>query len=172
MIELAWEMARDDGLTGISLRAIATRLGLAQPSLFHYFASKNALYDALFADAYDELQGRFRSVIETTADPVDAVHAASAAVFDFFVEEPARFHLLWARAVPGFAPSAAARRPAVELWVLARVALRQAGAEGSGAVDLWAAVVSGMVTQQIANDPGGDRWRRLLPRAIDLFLRA
>ena len=38
------------------------------------------------------------------------------------------------------------------------------------AMDLWTAVVGGLVNQQLANDPGGDRWARLIDRTVDMFL--
>ena len=37
-------------------------------------------------------------------------------------------------------------------------------------VDLFSALVSGLSHQQVANDPGGDRWVRLAGRAVDMFL--
>ncbi len=37
------------------------------------------------------------------------------------------------------------------------------------AVDLWTAIVTGLTDQQISNDPGGDRWTRLVDRAVDMF---
>jgi hypothetical protein len=36
-------------------------------------------------------------------------------------------------------------------------------------IDLFVAIVGGMVDTHLANDPGGDRWSRLLDRAIDMF---
>lgn len=38
------------GLDGVSLRAIATRLGIRQPALYHHFASKAELLDAVADD--------------------------------------------------------------------------------------------------------------------------
>ena len=46
----AWALARRDGLAAISLRDLADQVGLRQPSLYAYFDSKLALYDAMFAD--------------------------------------------------------------------------------------------------------------------------
>ena len=37
------------------------------------------------------------------------------------------------------------------------------------AADLFTALLAGMVGQQLANDPGGDRWGRLLDRAVDMY---
>jgi hypothetical protein len=37
-------------------------------------------------------------------------------------------------------------------------------------LDLWTAVVTGLVDQQWSNDPGGTRWRDLVARAVDMLL--
>ncbi|MCB1015325.1 MAG: hypothetical protein KDB10_09455, partial [Acidimicrobiales bacterium] len=50
-----------------------------------------------------------------------------------------------------------------------RVTLASVGIEGDEAVDLWTALLTGITDQQISNDPGGDRWSRLVPWAVDLF---
>ncbi len=34
-------------------------------------------------------------------------------------------------------------------------------------LDIWTALLSGIMQQQWANDPGGDRWKRLLDDVID-----
>ena len=36
--------------------------------------------------------------------------------------------------------------------------------------DLWTGMVYGLMAQQVANDPGGDRWARLVPHAVEAFL--
>ena len=38
------------------------------------------------------------------------------------------------------------------------------------AMDVWTAIISGLTNQQLANDPGGDRWRRLVDRMVDMFI--
>jgi hypothetical protein len=35
---------------------------------------------------------------------------------------------------------------------------------------LFTALLSGLADQQIANDPGGDRWLRLVDSAVDMYL--
>src|SRR5580700_5716772 len=46
----AWALAQRDGLAAISLRDLAERVDLRQPSLYAYFDSKLGLYDMMFAD--------------------------------------------------------------------------------------------------------------------------
>src|SRR5271169_1351904 len=55
IVAKAWELARRDGLGGLSLHSLAAAVGLRQPSLYVYFDSKLAMYDALFADGYRQL---------------------------------------------------------------------------------------------------------------------
>ena len=47
----------DHGYAGASMRIIAERVGIRKSSLFHHFVSKDALYDAVFANLLEELSG-------------------------------------------------------------------------------------------------------------------
>src|SRR5579875_1973045 len=55
IVARAWDLARRDGLGGLTLHGLAAAVGLRQPSLYVYFDSKLALYDALFADGYRQM---------------------------------------------------------------------------------------------------------------------
>ena len=55
IVEAAWGLAGKDGIQMLSLHALAKEVGMRQPSLYAYFDSKNALYDAMFADGNREL---------------------------------------------------------------------------------------------------------------------
>ena len=50
ILAAAWELAHRDGIGAISLRELAAMVDLRQPSLYAYFDSKDALYDAMFAE--------------------------------------------------------------------------------------------------------------------------
>jgi hypothetical protein len=41
---------------------------------------------------------------------------------------------------------------------------------GEPALDMFRALITGLVSLQIANDPGGDRWTRLQDDALDMLL--
>ena len=40
---------------------------------------------------------------------------------------------------------------------------------GEPALDMFRALITGLVSLQVANDPGGDRWTRLQDDAFDMF---
>jgi AcrR family transcriptional regulator len=47
VLEAALELIAEHGVAGASLRLLAKRLGMSQPSLYHYFPSKDALITAI-----------------------------------------------------------------------------------------------------------------------------
>ena len=74
ILEAAWELAREGGLAALSLRDLARRVGMQAPSLYSYFESKHAIYDAMFAQgaqAYLE----YAKARERTGDPLEDLQA-------------------------------------------------------------------------------------------------
>lgn len=169
ILDAAWSLGRERGLTGWSLREVATTVGMRAPSLYVYFDNKEAIYDAMFAQGYRELLVRLEAM-ERTGDPVQDLRRGAHLFFDFCVEDPARQQLLFLRVIPGFAPSQAAYTLAQEALDQLRTVLASAGTRSDEAADLWTAVMTGLATQQLSNDPGGDRWAKLVDRAVDLLL--
>ena len=104
ILDQAWSMVRADGLAALSLRALAHAIDMEPQSLYTYFASKNALYDHMFADGNRELASRF-SRAEIPAEPRAALRAVTRLFVAFAAEDQARYQLLFLRT--------AARIPAV-----------------------------------------------------------
>lgn len=169
ILDAAWRLARERGLAGWSLRDVADVVGMRAPSLYVYFDSKNALYDAMFAEGYGELFERYAG-LPRDGDPRGLLHTAAHMFFDFCVEDPARYQLLFLRTIPGFEPSPASYALAVQRLSDGAEVLAAAGAGEPEYVDLWTALLTGLTSQQISNDPGGDRWARLVDHAVDMFL--
>ncbi len=75
------------------------------------------------------------------------------------------------RTIVGFTPSPEAYAPAVATLALTRALLARYGVTRQEDLDLYVALIAGLVDAQLANDPGGRRWLRLLDRAVDMFDR-
>lgn len=168
IIDTAWSMVRDDGLAGLSLRALAHAVDMEPQSLYTYFASKNALYDRMFADGNQELARRFAEAV-VPDDAAGALRAIARIFTDFAVQDQARYQLLFLRAVPGFQPSPDSYAIAVDVLDGVKMILSRAGIHNEADFDLWTAVVAGLASQQLANDPGGDRYIRLIDEAVTMF---
>ena len=168
IVQTAWALARERGLAGWSLRDVAESVGMRAPSLYVYFDSKNAVYDAMFADGYRTLMARIAAT-STEGAPAEVLRRAANLSFDFSVEDPARHQLLFLRTIPGFTPSAESYTLAQAVLEKLTDVLRTAGVGSTEQVDLWTAMFTGMASQQISNDPGGDRWHRLIDDAVTLL---
>jgi AcrR family transcriptional regulator len=169
IVAAAWVLARQQGIGGVSLHALAREVGMRQPSLYTYFDSKLALFDAMFEDGNRQLLERL-DALSLPADARTAVKRFMRAFMDFALEDPARCALLFQRPIPGFEPSAASYSIAGEILERAVGVLRAAGVEDQGDVDCFIAMVAGLVDTQLANGPGGDRWTRHLDRLTDMYL--
>lgn len=168
IVDAAWEIARRDGLAQVTLRGVAERIGMRSPSLYTHFDSKNAIYDAMFGRAWGELLELVQSTV-LPRTPRKRLLTTAAVFFDFAVADLARYQLMNQRTIPGFQPSDEAYAFSREVLALLRSHLAEMGVHAEADLDLYTALTSGFVDQQLANDPGGDRWRRQLPRMIDMY---
>lgn len=165
----AWALARRDGLAAISLRDLADRVDLRQPSLYAYFDSKLGLYDLMFADGNRQLLEWVMSR-PLNDDPRHALVEFVQELVRFSSDDVVRHQLLFQRTIPGFAPSPTSFALAIEFYEFARQRLALASVFDPGDLDVFSALVTGLAHQQVANDPGGDRWVLLAERAVDMFL--
>jgi AcrR family transcriptional regulator len=176
IVDAAWRLSRERGLAGWALRDVAEAVGMRTPSLYGYFASKNAVYDAMFADGYADLLERAARIdadlVHRGAAPVEVLREGAAMFVDFCVDDPARMQLLFLRTIPGFEPSESAYALAQQVFEQMSGVMTTAGLPAPEQLDLWTALLTGLATQQVSNDPGGQRWRRLVGPAVDMFVAA
>ena len=171
ILTAAWAVAREQGLAQLTLREVAQRVGMRAPSLYTHFASKHAIYDAMFADAWTQYlqvdDGRRRRRESGSARAV--LRQSARTFFEFAVADLARHQLMNQRTIPGFEPSPESYAPAVAVLDRFRSQLADLGVTREEDVDLCTAMIGGLVDAQLANDPGGDRWGRLVDRAVDML---
>ncbi len=181
ILEAARAVMREQGVAALSLREVARRVRMQAPSLYAYFPSKMALYDALFlmgvrmraayrdradagrVDFWDRLEGRFESYMR------------------FAQEHPELYQLAFERPVPGFVPSAesleeAFRAPAgFEQMIVDGVAAGQVVLDMpvAQARDLMIGMIHGLTAHHMANEPelpvGSGRFGSQIPAAVALF---
>src|SRR3954447_16860494 len=101
ILDAAWELVRAEGLAGLSLRDVARKIGMRAPSLYSYFDSKHAIYDAMFAQGCRQyLEGE--EAVVTTGEPLADLKAGMRFFVEFCTEDPARYQLLFQRTIPNF----------------------------------------------------------------------
>ena len=170
ILQVAWELAKEQGLAEFTLRDLAERVGMRAPSLYTHFESKHAIYDAMFGQAWSDYEQVALAELATLPQaPRAAVRRAARVFFDFAVANPARHQLMNQRTIPGFEPSPESYAPAVRVLELGQQLFRDLGVSDPADLDIYTAIIGGMINQQLANDPGGTRWSVLLDRTIDIW---
>ncbi|MDQ6649352.1 MAG: TetR/AcrR family transcriptional regulator [Actinomycetota bacterium] len=185
IVDVAIEVMTEYGVGGLSLGEVARRIGMRTPSLYVYFDSKHAVYDAVFARGW-------RAVHETMTPAYAGVHDAAdlpayflycARLFvGWMLEHPVQAQLMGWRPVPGYEPSAEAYEPAIAVLAAAQVSFEQLRERGLFRADAdvelllrtWTVLTSGVMTQQLANAPDATfdegAFTATLPDLVSMFL--
>ncbi len=169
IVASAWQLARQHGIGGVSLHALAREVGMRQPSLYEYFNSKHALYDAMFADGNRQLLERL-DALKLPREPRAALKKWLRAFMFFALEDQARCELLFQRHIPDFTPSPESYALAEEALGRSAKLMHEAGVTRQGDIDCLVAMVAGLMDAQMSNDPNGHRWTRHLNRLVDLYV--
>ena len=162
ILDLAEDVMDEEGVAGLSLAEVARRLGVQPPSLYKYFSSLTAVYDALFERGQLANLEAMRAASDDSAPGLPALRAAIEASGRFMLERPALSQLLFWRPVPSFQASEAAMAASREMVELQRAMLRDAvaagqlgsGADSEEAVMLLGSLICGVCTMAMANEPG------------------
>ncbi|WP_163685730.1 TetR/AcrR family transcriptional regulator [Mycolicibacterium gadium] len=83
LVDAARELFARDGYDAISLDAVAARAGVTKGAVYHHFAGKRQLFEAVFSREIEHVTAPLLAAYSRKKDPWDAFRAASAA----FLEE-------------------------------------------------------------------------------------
>src|SRR5919112_714270 len=91
----------------VTRREIADRIGMRPPSLYSHFGSKNAVYDAMFAESWRACVEVFEQ-LSFPDEPRAALLLEADTYFEFATADLARYQLMNQRIIHDFEPSAEA----------------------------------------------------------------
>ena len=183
VLDVALEVMTEQGVAGLSVGEVARRMGIRPPSLYVYFPSKHALYDALFQRG----AAAVRDVIESSVrvDPkrslATTLQEAAELLVRWAIDNPAYTQMLFWRPVPGFEPSAAAYAASVEMSefsihqfrALQDLGLLRSDVPAQDIFRDWTILCSGVISQQLANGPDdtfeSGAFTRALPSIVAMF---
>lgn len=187
ILDIARDVMTEEGVNGLSLAEVARRLGVQPPSLYKYFPSLMAIYDAMFLEGQRQNLEAMRGGMQGAGSGLDALIAGLEASGRWCLDNRAVAELLFWRPVPSFNPSPEAFAVSMEMVELQRGALADAVAKGQlgptaneeSAIYLVSTMIVGVLSQAFANEPdlpwGEGRFTpmfatlmRLLPAAFPL----
>ena len=179
----AVDVMTEQGVGALTLSEVARRLGMRAPSLYKYFpAGLHGLYDALFARGVHEADAASARAAQELPPGAARLRAGGRGYLRWAVSNPGLAQLLHWRVVPGFEPSPevmALSHRSVQAMVDELQEAVDAGelrpeALDDEAVRTWTVLLSGLMTQQMANEPHAlfddGRFTRLTDSVLDLWL--
>lgn len=86
---------REQGIRGLTLRAVAIRMHWTPAALYRYFANKDALVAAIRAEGFARIGDRVGNARRRGSNPAEAARNAMRAYLGFAVEEPELFGLMY-----------------------------------------------------------------------------
>jgi AcrR family transcriptional regulator len=116
------------GYRGTNLQRVATRAGMGKSSLYHYFPTKEALFAALADEILQDEAQLFQSVVASSADAPQRLHALLDGLTSVFAE--------WAKSGPlllDFLREPRGRRRVRQTFRTARAALTRLITDGQHA---------------------------------------
>jgi AcrR family transcriptional regulator len=185
ILDIAVQIMAEQGVAGLSVGEIARRMGIRPPSVYVYFPSKHALYDALFARGarllLAAMHEAFAALPARPATLEEILLPSSRAFVRWSLENAAYSQLLFWRPVPGFTPSPEAYQAAIELIEPARDRLR--GLQDAGLLRAevsieqmerdWTILLAGVFSQQLSNAPqqafDEGRFTAAIPEQMAMF---
>ncbi len=132
----------------VTLREVARRIGIAAPSIYEHFPSREAIVYAAIDDFFSQFRAALEQAQSSQPDPLDRLRAGCAAYLRFADQRPGQYRVLFGRYQHlGDRP---ADRPAIwaEAFNLLVTALRDCASAGQitsddpygDAVTIWAAL--------------------------------
>lgn len=146
----------EQGLEGLSLRALAREAGVSATAPYRHFETRQALLAALATEGFCQLGRRLAGVrLQWEADPVRALHLSGVAYVRYAAEQPVKYQLMFGDLIGEFASHDALVQAACDCFAEMRQILAAGSRQGLWVSDdldelagqVWAMVhgVAGMV---------------------------
>lgn len=100
----AWVQIQELGAAALSLRGIARQLGIAAPSIYHYYPNRDALVTALILDAFLSLAAAQQQAYAAASGDHQAVQLAVLGLVyrQWAIAQPQRYQLVFGTPIPGY----------------------------------------------------------------------
>jgi len=155
LLDAAADVLTNEGPAALSVRRVAADAGVSPMGVYSRFGGKHGLVEALFLDGFRRLEEHL--AVSRTGDPLADLRECCRGYRRFALASPAAYSVMFARAVPGFVPSAPCRVDAAGAFQvvveLVRVALDASALRPGDPVDLaegiWA-TCHGLVSLELA----------------------
>ena len=94
LLDAATALLEEEGLSALTIRAVATRAGVAPQSLYNRFGDKQGLLAAIAEEHFSDLAHAMAAITEP--EPRKRLRVAGTIVHDLLTAHPRSYDLMWA----------------------------------------------------------------------------
>ena len=98
----ATDLISSDGFDGLSMRKLATRVGMTAANLYNYYENKSELYLCIQLHGFEALEVACMSATATESTPLSKLEALMRAYIDFALSNPALYDVMLGRDTPKY----------------------------------------------------------------------
>lgn len=165
IVAAATAVMTEGGAASLSLGEVARRVGMRTPSLYGYFNGRAALCDEIFRRGWLDYGGITAALeVEEGTDLAEQLRQGILDAVTWANGHRAAAELMFWRPIPGWQPSPEAFAPAAEVVTHTErilrdaqsVGLLRADADVEEMTEVLGTLISGVISQQLSNEPGVD----------------
>ncbi len=183
-LEISLALMRENGVAALSFNEVARQLRMKPPSLYAYFPSKLAIYDALFRLGMEMFAEIFKESSAKDGTVTEKIQGMIEGYMAFATENPELYQLVFERPIPGFEPSDESMTVSSATLKEAREAFAKDVGESkldidlplNVAHDLAIVIMHGLTSLHMANEPhlpvGEGRFGSLISHGAQMFMKA
>lgn len=182
ILETARAIMREQGVAALSMQELARRMDLRAPSLYHYFASKMEIYEALFRLGFSLYATQMDEILQDAPTWQEYVRKSFEGYLAFAKQNPDLYQLCFERPVPGFVPSEESLQVSLQFLQKAYQKVGEfkqtihTDLSTQQLVDLLITMMHGITAMHMSNEPGlppeQGRFGSLIPASLDLLDQA
>ena len=95
LLEETVRIIRDEGVAGLTLRAVGARLGVSRTAMYRHFADKSALLAAVSRDGFTQLRVALHAAFDGGGRDREAFEAQGRAYVEFAVANPSHYRVMF-----------------------------------------------------------------------------
>ncbi|AKU15318.1 TetR/AcrR family transcriptional regulator [Luteipulveratus mongoliensis] len=168
IVDAALDVIRETGLSGLTMRSLAQRLGVRAPTLYHHVRSKDELLQLVARHAFGSFETEREAYddVRTLDDWIAITTAGTLELRSFYARHPGLAGLIQATATPGRDQGDGSRAALTRAQIDALVRLGLPEAQARETFEATARWTMGAVAAEGAT--GADD--ALFARGLDLFM--
>ena len=176
LCDAATELFIEKGPNGVTLRALAERVGVSRTTPYRYFQNKDEILAAVQASAFQRFSDAAELAYRSTDDPIERIHAISRTYIEFGIEHPQAYRIMFGFFQEGDYPELRRQgtRARTVLFESTEAAVRAGAIAGDANVHahvIWAALHGVLSLHLVGQLHWGPDVRDLAKTTVDAVLR-